>query len=98
MAEQIGFVGLGIMGKPMAKNLVKAGYSVTVFDAFSPAAMDELVANGASAVASSTEVARKCDITVVMVPDGPDSEAVVLGENGCDLRFPSDVRRDVDVV
>ena len=82
MAEQIGFVGLGIMGKPMAKNLVKAGYSVTVFDAFSPAAMDELVANGASAVASSTEVARKCDITVVMVPDGPDSEAVVLGENG----------------
>ena len=82
MAEQIGFVGLGIMGKPMAKNLVKAGYAVTVFDAFSSAAMDELVANGASAVASSTEVARKCDITVVMVPDGPDSEAVVLGENG----------------
>ena len=82
MAEQIGFVGLGIMGKPMAKNLAKAGYAVTVFDAFSSAAMDELVANGASAVASSTEVARKCDITVVMVPDGPDSEAVVLGENG----------------
>ena len=82
MAEQIGFVGLGIMGKPMAKNLVKAGYAVTVFDAFSSAAMDELVADGASAVASSTEVARKCDITVVMVPDGPDSEAVVLGENG----------------
>jgi 2-hydroxy-3-oxopropionate reductase len=82
MAEQIGFVGLGIMGKPMAKNLAKAGYAVTVFDAFSSAAMDELVANGASAVASSTEVAQKCDITVVMVPDGPDSEAVVLGENG----------------
>ena len=82
MAEQIGFVGLGIMGKPMAKNLAKAGYAVTVFDAFSSAAMDELVANGASAVASSTEVARKCDITIVMVPDGPDSEAVVLGENG----------------
>jgi 2-hydroxy-3-oxopropionate reductase len=82
MAEQIGFVGLGIMGKPMAKNLAKAGYAVTVFDAFSSAAMDELVANGASAVASSMEVARKCDITVVMVPDGPDSEAVVLGENG----------------
>jgi len=82
MAEQIGFVGLGIMGKPMAKNLVKAGYAVTVFDAFSSTAMDELVADGASAVASSTEVAQKCDITVVMVPDGPDSEAVALGENG----------------
>ena len=82
MAEQIGFVGLGIMGKPMAKNLVKAGYAVTVFDAFSSAAMDEVVAEGASAATSSTEVAQKCDITVVMVPDGPDSEAVVLGENG----------------
>ena len=82
MAEQIGFVGLGIMGKPMAKNLVKAGYAVTVFDAFSSAAMDEVVAEGASPATSSTEVAQKCDITVVMVPDGPDSEAVVLGENG----------------
>ncbi len=82
MAEQIGFVGLGIMGKPMAKNLVNAGYAVTVFDAFSAAAMDELVAAGASTAASSRDVAAKCDITVVMVPDGPDSEAVVLGENG----------------
>ncbi|MBC8453410.1 MAG: NAD(P)-binding domain-containing protein, partial [Chloroflexi bacterium] len=82
MAEQIGFVGLGIMGKPMAKNLVNAGFAVTVYDAFSSAAMDELVAEGAAAAASSTEVAQKCDITAVMVPDGPDSEAGVLGENG----------------
>ncbi len=82
MAEKIGFVGLGIMGKPMAKNLVKAGYDVTVFDAFSAAAMDELVAEGASTASSSFEVASKVDVTVVMVPDGPDSEAVVLGANG----------------
>ena len=82
MAEQIGFVGLGIMGKPMAINLVKAGNAVTVYDAFSSAAMDEVVAAGATAASSSTDVAQKCDVTVVMVPDGPDSEAVVLGENG----------------
>ena len=82
MVERIGFVGLGIMGKPMAKNLVKAGYSLVVFDAFSAAAMDELVADGATAASSSAEVASKSDITIVMVPDGPDSEAVVIGENG----------------
>ncbi len=70
------------MGKPMAKNLVNAGYSLVVFDAFSAAAMDELVADGATAASSSAEVAFKSDITIVMVPDGPDSEAVVVGENG----------------
>ncbi|MCH8230798.1 MAG: 2-hydroxy-3-oxopropionate reductase [Chloroflexi bacterium] len=82
MAERIGFVGLGIMGKPMAKNLVKAGYGLTVYDAFSSAAVDELIAEGATAASSSSEVASKSDTTIVMVPDGPDSEAVVLGENG----------------
>ena len=59
MAERIGFGGLGIMGKPMAKNLVKAGYALTVYDAFSSAAVDELVAEGATAAASSSEV-QKC--------------------------------------
>ena len=82
MTERIGFVGLGIMGKPMAKNLVKAGYSLVVFDAFSETAMDELVAEGATVASSSADVASKSDVTIVMVPDGPDSEAVVLGENG----------------
>jgi 2-hydroxy-3-oxopropionate reductase len=81
MAERIGFVGLGIMGKPMAKNLVNAGYAVTVYNRSSPA-VDELVAAGASAGTSSADVAAKSDITVLMVPDSPDSEAVVLGENG----------------
>jgi len=81
MAERIGFVGLGIMGKPMAKNLVNAGFAVTVYNR-SSAAVEELVAEGATAGASSADVASKSDITVLMVPDSPDSEAVVLGENG----------------
>ena len=69
------------MGKPMAKNLVKAGYDVTVFNR-SSASIKELVADGATAASSASDVASKSDITVVMVPDSPDSEAVVLGENG----------------
>jgi 2-hydroxy-3-oxopropionate reductase len=81
MAERIGFVGLGIMGKPMAKNLVKAGYDVTVYNR-SSAAVDEVVAEGATAGTSAADVASKSDIIVMMVPDSPDSEAVVLGENG----------------
>jgi len=81
MAERIGFVGLGIMGKPMAKNLVNAGFAVTVYNR-SSTAVEELVAEGATAGASSADVASKSDITVLMVPDSPDSEAVVLGENG----------------
>ncbi|MGB1749777.1 MAG: 2-hydroxy-3-oxopropionate reductase [Dehalococcoidia bacterium] len=81
MAERIGFVGLGIMGKPMAKNLVNAGFEVTVYNR-SSAAVEELVAEGATAGTSSADVASKSDITVLMVPDSPDSEAVVLGENG----------------
>jgi 2-hydroxy-3-oxopropionate reductase len=81
MAERIGFVGLGIMGKPMAINLAKGGYDVTVYNR-SSAAVGEVVAQGASAGTSSADVASKSDIIVVMVPDSPDSEAVVLGENG----------------
>jgi 2-hydroxy-3-oxopropionate reductase len=81
MAERIGFVGLGIMGKPMAINLAKGGYDVTVYNR-SSAAVDAVVAEGASAGTSSADVASKSDIIVLMVPDSPDSEAVVLGENG----------------
>jgi len=69
------------MGKPMAKNLVKAGYDVTVYNR-SSAAVDEVVAEGATAGTSAADVASKSDIIVMMVPDSPDSEAVVLGENG----------------
>ena len=81
MSERIGFVGLGIMGKPMAKNLVKAGYDLTVYNR-SPKAVSELEQQGARAGLSSADVASKSDITILMVPDSPDSEAVVLGENG----------------
>ena len=81
MSERIGFVGLGIMGKPMAKNLVKAGYDLTVYNRSSKA-VNELEQQGAHAGLSSADVASKSDITILMVPDSPDSEAVVLGENG----------------
>ena len=56
MAEQIGFVGLGIMGRPMARNLLKAGYELTVYDIFSEA-VEELATDGASPASSSSEVA-----------------------------------------
>jgi 2-hydroxy-3-oxopropionate reductase len=69
------------MGKPMAKNLVNSGFEVKVYNR-SSAAVEELVAEGATAGTSSADVASKSDITVLMVPDSPDSEAVVLGENG----------------
>ena len=81
MSERIGFVGLGIMGKPMAKNLVEAGYDLTVYNRSSKA-VSELVQQGAQAGVSSADVASKSDITILMVPDSPDSKAVVLGENG----------------
>lgn len=81
MAEKIGFVGLGIMGKPMARNLMKAGYEVTVYDLF-PAPVDELVNEGAKKGASAADVAKNSSITVTMVQNSPQSEAAILGENG----------------
>jgi len=68
MTEQIGFIGLGIMGKPMAKNLLKAGYSVTVFDVVGER-VEELVLDGASARGSSYEVASVTDKIITMLPD-----------------------------
>jgi 2-hydroxy-3-oxopropionate reductase len=81
MAEKIGFVGLGIMGKPMSKNLIKAGYDLTVYDIV-PAPVDEVVAAGAARGTSSKDVASKTDIIITMLPDGPDVEKVVLGPDG----------------
>ena len=77
----IGFIGLGIMGKPMAKNLLKAGYSLTVYSR-GPESMDELAKDGASKVASSAEVALHSDIIVTMLPDSADSEQAITGEEG----------------
>jgi len=78
---KIGFIGLGIMGKPMVKNLLKGGYSVTVHNR-SEGAVKELVAAGATAGGSSSATAAQSDVIITMLPDGPDVEAVVLGPGG----------------
>lgn len=79
---KVGFVGLGVMGKPMAKNLLKTGYSLIVCKHLDPRPVDELVAAGAHEVSSPREVAEESDIVVTMLPDSADVEEVVLGENG----------------
>ena len=79
--KKIGFIGLGIMGKPMVRNLLKAGFSPIVFNR-SQSAIDELVSEGATAATSAKEVTEKSDVVITMLPDTPDVEAVVLGENG----------------
>lgn len=79
--ETIGFIGLGIMGKPMALNLVKAGFSVVVHNR-TPEVMDELVGAGAKAAHSAREVAEQSDIIITMLPDSPQVEEVALGEGG----------------
>lgn len=78
---KIGFIGLGIMGKPMSKNLLKAGYELVVCDVVK-AAVDEAVAAGAKAAATPKAVAEQTDIIVTMLPNSPHVKQVVLGENG----------------
>ncbi len=79
--ERMGFIGLGIMGKPMARNLLKAGYPLTVYNR-SDGPVEELVAAGAVAAASPQAVAAEADIIVTIVTDTPDVRQVLLGENG----------------
>jgi 2-hydroxy-3-oxopropionate reductase len=81
MAERIGFIGLGIMGKPMAANLRRAGYALVVHSR-SRGPVEELVAAGASEAASPAAVARESDVVVTMLPDSPDVRQVMLGANG----------------
>jgi 2-hydroxy-3-oxopropionate reductase len=78
---EIGFVGLGIMGKPMVRNLMKADYSVTVYDIVSES-VKEMVTDGAKSASSAAEVAQSAPIVITMVPDSPQSEAAILGPNG----------------
>ena len=78
---KLGFVGLGIMGKPMTKNLLKAGHSLVVYD-LNAAAVAEIVAAGAEAAASPREVAEKTRIVITMLPNSPHVKTVVLGEGG----------------
>jgi 2-hydroxy-3-oxopropionate reductase len=79
--QQIGFIGLGIMGKPMSKNLLKAGYNLLVYD-INQEAVKEIVAVGAKAGSSPKEVAEKTDIIITMLPNSPHVKEVVLGKNG----------------
>ena len=81
MSPQIGFIGLGIMGKPMARNLLKADYPVTVYSR-SPAPVEELASEGATRVSSSKEAAQRTEIIITMLPDSADSERAILGEDG----------------
>ena len=79
--ERLGFIGLGIMGKPMAANLLAAGYPVTVHSR-SPGSVDELAELGALSATSAHDVAAVSDVVITMLPDSPDVEAVVLGPGG----------------
>jgi 3-hydroxyisobutyrate dehydrogenase len=78
---RIGFIGLGIMGKPMVKHLIDAGHELTVWNRSQPG-IDEMVRAGAIAGASPADVAGKSEVVFTMVGDSPDVEAVSLGENG----------------
>ena len=77
----LGFVGLGTMGRPMVRNLMRAGFSVVVYNR-SPKPAEELAAEGATAVALPSDVGRAADVVISCVSDSPDVELVVLGENG----------------
>lgn len=78
---KIGFIGLGIMGKPMAGHLIDAGYELVVHNR-NRDAVDELVGKGAAEAHSGKEVAEQSDIVITMLPDSPDVESVALGEGG----------------
>jgi len=81
MAQTVGFIGLGIMGRPMAKNLLKAGFPLVVHSR-SRGPVDELVQAGARAASNPREVARQSDVLIAMLPNSPDVELVALGEDG----------------
>ena len=91
--EQIGFIGLGIMGRGMTHNLLKAGHDVTVWNR-TAARMEEFVTAGAKAAASPADLASKCDVILVCVSDTQDVEQVLFGRNG----VSADVKRGALVV
>ncbi|MEE9181799.1 MAG: 2-hydroxy-3-oxopropionate reductase [candidate division NC10 bacterium] len=81
MSKKIGFIGLGIMGKPMARNLLKAGYALNVYSRSRPP-MEELKRDGATLGTSPKDVAQASEVLITMLPNSPDVEEVVLGANG----------------
>src|SRR5512137_1216221 len=78
---KVGFIGLGIMGKPMAKNLLKAGHEVVCFDVVQ-ANVEDVVKAGAKAAASSKAVAEQCTLIVTMLPNSPHVKEVIMGAGG----------------
>ena len=78
---KVGFIGLGIMGKPMAMNLLKAGYELTVFD-FNQAAVAEVVAAGAKEATSGKEVAQQTEVVITMLPNSPNVSNALFADNG----------------
>ncbi len=78
---KVGFIGLGIMGKPMCRNLMKAGYKLVVYNR-SKESVNELQAEGAEAANSPAEVAEKCSVIITMLPNSPQVREVCLGKNG----------------
>ncbi len=78
---KIGFIGLGIMGKPMVRNIMKAGYTDVLVWNRSKAPMDEVVADGAIA-STPKEIGESCDVVITMLPNSPQVKEVMLGENG----------------
>ncbi len=81
MADTVGFIGLGIMGKPMAKNLIEAGHELVAFNRTQSKA-EELAGDGATVAGSPREVAERSDVIITMLPDSPQVEEVLVGENG----------------
>ena len=80
MADTVGFIGLGIMGRGMARNLLKAGFDVRVWNR-TASRMDELAAEGARPTKDPADLAAQCDLIFICVSDTPDVEAVIAGDN-----------------
>ena len=96
--KKIGFIGLGIMGKPMAMNLLKAGYSLTVYD-IRPEPVKEVVAAGAEEGRCSEDVAKKSEVVITMLPNSPDVKNAVLSEHGVlDGAKPSTILIDMSSI
>jgi 2-hydroxy-3-oxopropionate reductase len=79
--KKIGFIGLGVMGKPMSLNLIKSGYSVMVFD-INQEAVNEVVMAGAEQGNSPCHIGENCEVIITMLPNSPQVEEVITGKNG----------------
>ena len=98
MAKKVGFIGLGMMGNPMSRNLLKAGFELTVWNR-TKSKMEEIVALGAKRATSAKEVAEKSGVTITMLTGSSDSEEVILGKGGVlEGMKPGDVIIDMSTI